>query len=481
MLRFEPPTLKEELNEAIRLWVDQLQLKPSVCFYEFDAVLEVLLQGADPSNYDDQIITFDTEIDLSLPKWDDSLILPVKDFFALTDELKNTKLIENQICRSNKRTLVYIEEVNDVAIRTLYHAIPDAENAAEEKIRTKLIELKKRLFFLDEALRSEKIDAPDLYRLKAEYNKKDKDANDLAKKLEKPTKRFFTQEISSNGVNILCSITQGFTIFGVMLASEKEYSKYSPPVGDYYLLEIRSEEKITEILERNIIEAYFFELSSSLNIEFKISSRIEDDGDWLYHGLDEYDFSPRFRPLLIGKGIVDLLELFNRAIASTDYDVQILYFTKVVEYVSQTVIKMHSNEAIRAKLLSPRALQPDASYIAELKKIVEAENNLARDKEAIKLTVATCCEVSELAKIAPPFLKKLKSLSENSNKKEALEKLSLSLYSTRNEVAHAKANYNPTGDECPKDQLASFAVCAKLVAQQVIRWYHLTPETIRLP
>jgi hypothetical protein len=65
-------------------------------------------------------------------------------------------------------------------------------------------------------------------------------------------------------------------------------------------------------------------------------------------------------------------------------------------------------------------------------------------------------------------------------KEEALAQLGASLYATRNRIAHAKANYEPTGEECPDEQLASYARCAKLAAQQAVRWYHSRSEDARV-
>jgi hypothetical protein len=85
--------------------------------------------------------------------------------------------------------------------------------------------------------------------------------------------------------------------------------------------------------------------------------------------------------------------------------------------------------------------------------------------------------------LTPPFLKKLRATraaDKPKDKEEALMELGSSLYATRNDVAHAKANYEPTGEECPEEQMDEFAECAKLAAQQAVRWYHSRPEHFRI-
>jgi hypothetical protein len=178
-----------------------------------------------------------------------------------------------------------------------------------------------------------------------------------------------------------------------------------------------------------------------------------------------------------------LLELYSSAISASDIHVSILYFTKAVEFVSQTVVRQQATEAIRAKLLSPRALSPTADFIMELEPVVDEQRAFKKDREAIKHTVAICCEATELSRIAPNFLTDLKKINRTSKEKErgdALTKLGASLYSTRNSIAHAKANYSPTGEECPAEDMVAFTSCIKVATQQVIRWYGSRPENERL-
>jgi hypothetical protein len=134
-------------------------------------------------------------------------------------------------------------------------------------------------------------------------------------------------------------------------------------------------------------------------------------------------------------------------------------------------------------LQSPAALNPSANYILELEALFAEESTYRKDREAVALTACTCCEATELAKVCPPFLKELRNVSGSTKRKEkdaALATFAKALYSTRNSIAHAKANYDPTGDECPREELAAFSRCAKVAAQQVVRWYAARPEAERV-
>jgi hypothetical protein len=182
----------------------------------------------------------------------------------------------------------------------------------------------------------------------------------------------------------------------------------------------------------------------------------------------------RVRPLLVGHGLEDVLALFNEACGLELHpDHLLLGFVRVIEHVSVTVIRLHAYQQMRTRLLSERALDPDAAFIEDLQRLMEALERKRSDKEAIKETIRTCCDVVELARNAPPFLTALKGLSSSSStqvREQAANTLAHALYATRNAVAHAKANYVPTGQECPEEELDQFAEIARLAAAQAIRW-----------
>ena len=87
----------------------------------------------------------------------------------------------------------------------------------------------------------------------------------------------------------------------------------------------------------------------------------------------------------------------------------IFLLCKVFEYVSQTVVRQKITDIIRTKLMSPSAIEPNANYILELENLFEEQKTFKKDREAIKLTIVTCCDSTELAKVSPCFSDKLKS------------------------------------------------------------------------
>jgi hypothetical protein len=77
---------------------------------------------------------------------------------------------------------------------------------------------------------------------------------------------------------------------------------------------------------------------------------------------------------------------------------EIFYLTKVIEYVSQTVVKAQLVSTIQKKLYSAEALSPNAEFIIELQNMFNEQRNYTKDREAIRLTILTCCEVAGVVK-----------------------------------------------------------------------------------
>lgn len=278
-----------------------------------------------------------------------------------------------------------------------------------------------------------------------------------------------------------CRIIEGFTVFGVMVAASGNYDKYFPPVssGDIFVEVTSTDEMITLEKYRELFRAYSFELSSSLSFDIAKCSR--PDIEFYEEETPKKEYAETFRPLMLGKGLSEPLDLYVKAIESPSPDIAILYFTKIIEFVSQTVIRIQLNERIRTKLLTQRALDPDAEFIKELGQLYEDNKVYKKDRDAIKITISTCCEPMELQKAVPKcVLSKWNGHISNGNADKALQDLSFCIASTRNSIAHAKANYESTGGEAPEEDYDQLAKCMRICAQQAIRWYSGRHESQRL-
>lgn len=304
-----------------------------------------------------------------------------------------------------------------------------------------------------------------------------------------PQGRFPADKISIveqkwNDTEIIVELVQGFTCYGLRLTMDDLYDKYYwPMVMEDTFIQIKSNSNLSSQDFKEIAEAYVFELQSSYSLDIQLSvrpTREYDDSD----DEDSHEDMKRLRPLLNGKGINALLKIYNSCSKIEDKEFRILNYTKVIEYVSQTVIRKEMIESIQRKLESSKVLQPDASYILELELLYDEHRNNRADNQAISLTVGTCCDIADLLDIAPDFLKKFKEFKRKGGvsdlRSQCLDELAVSISNTRNMIAHAKTNYKPKGKECPREQLEEFASCLKVVAAQVIRWFARQHEDSRI-
>lgn len=477
MVIFQPPELRKELSDALLIWDE----------FEWDLPSGI----SDPDEWDTpgtdaEQITPKTEFELHLPDSEQSFPMSCDRFIETMSEFAEAELVNNTECWTPKRILIRVAGVNEEAVKLLRIGIPEAETEEERAVRDALVAQYRKVMELEKAIPPVDVSFPNITHgpWKAHIDA-ERELAEIKKRYEKPTKRFFPMSLRGGEGEIHISLTTGFTMFGLVATAEGLGHDYYPLFSDFEsFVEIRFGQKPSASYVSNIVHAFLFELSSSATADFKIEARLafeELDEDEPYEALQE---SARLRPLMVGKGMGDLLELYTKAMTASDPEIQVLYCTKVAEYVAQTVIRKQGIETIRTKLLSPRALAPDAAFIIELQSITaKTERAANEDKAGIKLTVLMCCDATELATLAPDFLTEFKNKhlpSQPLKQKQALIKFALSLNATRNSIAHAKANYVKTGRECPPIALPQFAACALHAARQMVQWFHTTSEDIRV-
>lgn len=289
---------------------------------------------------------------------------------------------------------------------------------------------------------------------------------------------------------IRCSIVHGITLFGLKVLEMKEYNKYFPPVTyEDYFIKIKGENLTNEEFDE-IVNAYIFELSACDVINLSLSYRPQPE-DFEEEETEEFLNQTQYmRTLLCGKGIDEIIEIYNGALKSFDTERKIIQYTKVIEFVSQTVIRMEKTERIQCKLNSLRSLKSDANFIKELELAFDDfKDKYSGDSEAIKSTVFRCCDIEDICDLAPEYLKKISGLKKQLgnpkvNRVELLEaakaELAQSISDTRNAISHAKANYTPKGKECPDEEMDYFLEMVRVVAVQVIKWYANIHENQRI-
>lgn len=420
MLHFESKEFQKNLVDAI----SALEKRGQREVIELEDFIDPTAADFDPNDYGEMTIGLSSEMSFSLPRTEFSKTMTYEEFIGVVRDIEKLELCDHVECWTKTSLLLRVEFLAADDPGGFFHLLNDSGKA-------------------------------------------------------------FNIETRYGSETYCCCVVSGITPFGIAVAMEGNYEKYFPPATyEDLFVEIKGSEFSMPDSMRAAAEAYLFELSATGRVTLQPSPRpdISDDDESDLGNAKQY-LQPKLRPLLFGKGMHEITSLYNTGARSVDPAIQILFYVKVLEFISVTVIRQKLNDVIRAKLVSSRALKPDADFIRELELAYDENRRLRTDREALKLTVQECCDPIELKLYATPFLNKLRSLSLDARpveREEALREFGEVLSSTRNMIAHSKPSYTPTEAECPKDQLEKFAVCARIAAEQTIRWYHSRHEDMRI-
>tara|TARA_R110002167_G_scaffold91458_1_gene246066 strand:+ start:129023 stop:130375 length:1353 start_codon:yes stop_codon:yes gene_type:complete len=261
-------------------------------------------------------------------------------------------------------------------------------------------------------------------------------------------------------------------------------AKHPEPLSYDSFIEISGSELDLEEC-RMICSTFIFELNCFSGLSLIPSPNFPNVND---EEFDEYveakrgllsEFALLNRSFKVCNDTVKAIELYNRAISCEDNEISILYFSKVIEYVSETVVRMKVTEVGRKALSSNRSLMPDANFIKELQQLFKS-HSYKKDSESMELTIQTCCYISDLIEIIPKFIKNKFENNRKQSDQAALQFLAKCISATRNNIAHAKANYVNTGYEVPEEHYDGFAQLMRLVSQQCIKWYSAQSPSMRI-
>ncbi|WP_413487007.1 hypothetical protein [Carnobacterium maltaromaticum] len=266
---------------------------------------------------------------------------------------------------------------------------------------------------------------------------------------------------------------------------EEKYSVYYPPFSKddiYIYLEGNDLGQLNDKDILGIIESYLFQIKCSFGIDMYLSPR--NDGKYL-HLQDNIQMGSQMRPLLFGEGILDVVSLFNKASLTDDLNSSLLSYTQLLEYISLTVVNRKLVEEVTNKLNTDSVFSPDSNYIIEMGDIFISNYKLRqKDGELIKAVVTSCCDIFELKKVAPNYMKKIKQINDNSkseNKGKALDEIADYIVNTRNRLSHSKPNYQNTGKVSATDEeLPELLELLKTICEQSIRWFGNIPEKDRI-
>jgi hypothetical protein len=234
--------------------------------------------------------------------------------------------------------------------------------------------------------------------------------------------------------------------------------------------------KMSEKEEEEIIDTFLFELAASEKVVFQKAKFLEPT-TWDVDE-DETKFTPKFRPL---EPFNEGMRLFNAAVPVEDAELRLLSLFKVLEFFAPIVLALDSIEALRKKLDSPLALSPDANYLKSIIDLVRSLDERRNDNQMIRLLFETCLDFVELSTMLPhPHFKELKYGDKKTDIEAQSKAAAEALVATRNQVAHAKSDYRPTGVELALEELSDFNIFLEAAAVQTIRWYNRLPVHLKL-
>lgn len=235
-----------------------------------------------------------------------------------------------------------------------------------------------------------------------------------------------------------------------------------------------SSQRLSEREELEIIDSYLFELATSHDAIFSVRGfNIETD----YYPDDEEEAHGEV-PITL-----DQLEPFNEgmrlylaAVQVADPELELLSLYKVLEYFSPTAASLEAHEAMRRRLDSRRGAPLDGAFIRSVFDLARSFEVRRTDKEMMVTLFGAAVDVIALTPRLPTSIRpRVTDLSKRAEIASATRDIAEVLVATRNQLAHAKANYTPTGKEVSPDDLPQFNRFVRAAAEAAIRWYNQLP------
>lgn len=272
------------------------------------------------------------------------------------------------------------------------------------------------------------------------------------------------------------------------------------PCTGYLALELKYSDcnKLPKVEEDNLIRQILYDLTRKVGVAVYISGFLD-----VYKLSDEADMEYSVSSVRVRETTVDIdtlpkslemLDLYRQAKEIQNPEIAYLHYYKIMEYVSQAVAKKKAIRLINDQLNLPATVVRDFQYMDSILTIASQYKDDQKDDYLMNNVIQECIEVKpELHHLPDILLSQIKNnlgvavndnlttVVLNNEKEVSLKKQVASiLYSTRNSIVHAKANYTPTGWECPKENLEEVNNMMDSLALKMIEWNETQPEFIRL-
>ena len=272
------------------------------------------------------------------------------------------------------------------------------------------------------------------------------------------------------------------------------------PCSGYLAIEINysDDNKLTKQEEDSVIRRVLYDLTRKVGVAVFVSEFLD-----VYELSEETEKEYLFSSKQVEKTAIDIetlprsvemLDLYRQAKEILNPELAFLHYYKIIEYVSPAVAKKKAIEQLYHQINQPPTVARDYQYMDAILNVASQYRDDQKDDYLMNNVIQECLDVTpELVHLPDLLLSQirnnlgvaadtdLRTVALNENKECSLKKQVASvLYSTRNSIVHAKANYTPTGWECPKNCLSEVNEMMDSFALKMIEWNDAQPESIRV-
>jgi hypothetical protein len=182
------------------------------------------------------------------------------------------------------------------------------------------------------------------------------------------------------------------------------------------------------------------------------------------------------------------MDYYIKALGAMSPDIQFLSFYKVLECFSPVVSKKEYYEEMNKRLDAMSLLGRTYEDINGLQELSKKYEKSLRDNEIPFTILSNCVDLTMLFQCLPKKIQ-LRLKKDNGLQKddviddkliEIRKELGKILCDTRNSIVHAKSNYQPTGFECPEENMDELNKFMDKLCQCLFAWNGRQAENYRL-
>jgi hypothetical protein len=281
-------------------------------------------------------------------------------------------------------------------------------------------------------------------------------------------------------------------IVGLAATGTGEYDNdYYGTISPYSAIEIKYNTKdaiLDTEKELELVKAYIFEIADSTGLALTFSEIRNPVYD--YEDIQEEAESQQGNKLREIESYNEGMRLFVSAIQIQEEELKFLNFYKILEHFAPIAVNIEANELMRKKLDAPKCQFENGDFIRSIFDLAKSMREKFNDEDLIKSTFLNCFDFVGLFEILPDSIKtKVKKQINEKHIDYSIDKQKITtasnmvgkiIYSTRNKVVHAKANFETTGNECDVSDLYRLNEFMKEACSQTIRWYNRQPQHLKL-